>query len=382
MARPEKMKIGVIGCGAISEIYLKNMTNHFSILEVKGCSDLIEERSKKHSQEFGVLQMTNDEIYQDPEIEIVLNITSPKSHYEISKAALLAGKHVYSEKMMAVEWDEGMELAAIAKEKGLRLGFAPDTFLGGGGQTARKLVDSGMIGEPLYASALVVRGYQPQWEVNTDPMPFIVGAGGGIPFDMGGYYLHAMIQILGSIKKVTGFGKNNQAEGVFLNPRNPKYKEPAVVETPTILTGTLEFENGTYGSITTIADGFGEKTRLEIIGTEGILRCHDPNLFGKPIYLIRKNENAVPYEMPFTHGYADGDYRGLGVADMAWGIRKNRPHRCSMELGLHTFETIHGLLKSGISNKVYHMTTNCTRPLPLPSGYTIGTMAEACLDHE
>src|SRR5690554_3578352 len=159
MARVAPVKVGLIGSGAISKSYLSSMINNFSILDVVGCSDIIPERSKNRAEEFGIEQLTNEEILNNPEIEIVVNTTYPLSHYEVSKAALLAGKHVHSEKMMAVTMDEARELVSIAKEKGLRIGMAPDTFLGGGLQTARKLIDAGFIGEPLTARAKVMRGY-------------------------------------------------------------------------------------------------------------------------------------------------------------------------------------------------------------------------------
>ena len=384
MARVAPVKVGLVGSGAISKSYLSSMINNFSILDVVGCSDIIPERSKNRAEEFGIEQLTNEEIFNNPEIEIVVNTTYPLSHYEVSKAALLAGKHVHSEKMMAVTLDEGRELLSIAKEKGLRIGMAPDTFLGGGLQTARKLIDAGFIGEPLTARAKVIRGYHMRVEVETDRLPFIMSPGGGIPFDMGGYYLHALIFLLGGIRRVTGFAKTRKDTYVYENPRHPKYKESFDYDTTNMLVGALEFEQGCYGTLTTISEAFGEVPKIEIYGTEGILICGDPNTFGGPIYLKRDNgswNDFPPYEIPLTHGYSDGDYRGIGVADMAWAIRNNRPHRCSAELGFHAFEVVHGIIESCNTGKVYEMTSKCERPEPLPSGYISGTYAEACLDN-
>ena len=180
MARVAPVKVGLVGSGAISKSYLSSMINNFSILDVVGCSDIIPERSKNRAEEFGIEQLTNEEIFNNPEIEIVVNTTYPLSHYEVSKAALLAGKHVHSEKMMAVTLDEGRELLSIAKEKGLRIGMAPDTFLGGGLQTARKLIDAGFIGEPLTARAKVIRGYHMRGKLKPTACPYYV-PGGGIP---------------------------------------------------------------------------------------------------------------------------------------------------------------------------------------------------------
>ena len=383
MAKVSPVKVGLIGSGAISKTYLRNMTQEFSILEVVGCSDIIPERSKNRAEEFGIKQMTNEEIYQDPEIEIVVNTTYPLSHYEVTKAALLAGKHVHSEKMMAVTMDEARELVSIAKEKGLRIGMAPDTFLGGGLQTARRILDAGLIGEPLNAVAMVMRGYHMRGEIETDRMPFVMSPGGGIPFDMGGYYLHALIHLLGGIKRVSGFAKTREKNYVYENPRHPRYKESFDFDTPNMLVGALEFEQGCYGTIATISEAFGEIPRLEIYGTEGVLICPDPNTFGGPVYLKRNNgswQDFPPYEIPLTHGYTE-DFRCIGVADMAWAIRNNRPHRCSAEMGLHAFEVIHGIMESCNTGKVYEMTTKVERPAPLPSGYIAGSYIEACLDN-
>lgn len=380
MPKVEPITVAVIGCGGISEIYLKNMTSMFAILRVKGCSDLIPERSQKRAEQFHIRQMTNEEIFQDPEIQIVVNLTYPESHYAVTKAAILAGKHVYSEKMMAVTWEEGKELYQLAQNHHVRLGLAPDTFLGAGYQTVRKYIDSGIIGIPMYAHALVVRNYQHRWEAPDPYQPFIMMNGGGIPFDMGGYYLHAMINLFGSIKRVSGFSKQLYADYLHLNPKHERYKESVHLETPTLLSGSLEFENGTLGSLTTISDGFGETSKLEIYGTNGNLICHDPNLYGESIFLEPQGDQMSRFEIPFTHAFAHGNYRGLGVADMAWGIVNNRPHRCSAELGLHAFETVHGIIRSHSDNMVYQMTTRCDRPQPLPSGYCLAGTSEGSLD--
>ncbi|MCL2479978.1 MAG: Gfo/Idh/MocA family oxidoreductase, partial [Treponema sp.] len=201
----ETFKTAVIGCGMISEMYLKNLCNFFKITDVVGCSDIIPERSKKRSDQFNIKQMTNEEIYRDPEIQIVVNLTDPPSHYEVTKNALNAGKHVYCEKMMAVTLAEGEELHALAKEKKLAYTTAPDTFLGQGMQTARWILDSGMIGTPVAVNGICQRGYL--LDRDDDWIRMIHRPGGGIPFDMGGYYLHVFVDWFGPIEKVTGFAK-------------------------------------------------------------------------------------------------------------------------------------------------------------------------------
>lgn len=380
MAVQKPVEVGVIGCGSISRIYLKNMINTFSILKVKGCSDQIPERARERAGEFGCRAMSNEEILADPQIEIVVNLTYPDSHYAVSSAALLAGKHVHTEKMVATTWEEGIALAELARQKHLRFSVAPDTFLGAGYQTARKLLDAGLVGTPLFANALVARCYHHVWEEADRYQPFIMMPGGGIPFDMGGYYLHAMINLLGRIERVTGVSDIMLPDYIRLNPRHPQYRESVNLQTPTLLSGTLSFACGAYGSLTTLSDGFGDTSRLEIYGTEGTLICHDPNLYGGEMYLIRKGD-ATPCPIPFTHGYGDSDYRGIGVADLAWSLVNDRPHRCSLELGLHAFEVIHGIIHSGREGHAYKMTTGCERPQPLPSGFVSGTATEACMDN-
>lgn len=365
--RPQQMKVAVIGCGGISEIYLINLTTLFSIVQVVGCSDLIPERSAQRAEQFGIRQMRNEEIWDDNEIQLVVNLTYPDSHYEVTKASLLAGKHVYCEKMMATRFEEGLELATLAQERGLMYCVAPDTFLGGGLQTVRRIVDDGWIGTPLYAEAVIVRGYQHVWE-GPDPYPcFIHTPGGGIPYDMGGYYLHALINTLGDIQSVSGLSKTFFADNRYQNPQHEHYGEALALPTPTAFTGSLLFSCGAYGTLTAIADGFGDTSRLIFYGTEGILHAHDPNFFGETITLSRKGENQA-FEMPFTHGYVHGDYRGLAICDMAWALRNQRKPRASCELGLHALEVIHGVRQACDSGTAYAMTTRCARPAALRSG--------------
>jgi len=371
------LKVGLIGSGQISGTYLNNMINRYQILDVAGCSDIIPERSAKRAEEYKIRDMTNDEILNDPEIKIVVNTTYPTSHYEVNKAALLAGKNVQCEKMIAVTLDEGKELVAIAKEKNLRIGMAPDTFLGAGFQTARKFIDAGMIGEPFMAQAMVVRGYhQERWGA---PMyAFTRLPGGGIPFDMGGYYLHALISMLGPVKRAAGFAQLRNGERAYQNTKNPMFGEKFNVETINAMTGSVEFVNGVLGNIAFVSEGFGETTRIEIYGTEGTLVCPDPNQFGGPV-LLKRNNNSEFVSMPLTHGYAKGCCRGLGVADMAWGITNNRPHRAHGDMGFHAFEIIHSIWRGSLTNTVYELESTCARPAPLPSGYVEDGMEEYAL---
>ena len=361
------VKVGLIGSGQISGTYLNNMINHFEILEVIGCSDIIAERSAGRSAEFNIRDMTNEQILNDPEIQIVVNTTYPTSHYEVNKAALLAGKHVYCEKMIAVTLEEGKELVSIAQEKNLRIGMAPDTFLGAGFQTARKLLDAGMIGEPFMAQAMVVRGYhQDKWE--SAMYDFTRQPGGGIPFDMGGYYMHALVNLLGPVARASGFAQCRNQNRIIKNVKHSNFGAEIKIDTINTLTGSLEFKNGVLGNLTLVSEGFGETSRIEIYGTEGTLVCPNPNEFGGPVYL-KLNGSGDFVSMPLTHGYSSGCYRGLGAADMAWGIINNRAHRAHGDMGLHVFELIHGIWECSRSGSVHTMQAMCEQPAPLASGY-------------
>jgi len=381
--KPKPIKVGLIGAGAISGTYLNNMVNRFEILDVVGCSDIIPERSAKRAAEFGIRDMTNEQILNDPEIQIIVNTTYPTSHYEVNKAALLAGKNVHCEKMIAVTLDEGKELIKIAKEKNLRIGMAPDTFLGGGYQTARKLIDAGMIGEPYMAQAMVVRGYHHDTGAG-EGFAFVFQPGGGIPFDMGGYYLHALISLLGPIERVTGFAQFRDPVRKRLNPKNPQFGEDVSVEgTINALVGSLEFKkNKVMGTITVMSEGFGETPRVEIYGKDGVISCPDPNTFGGPVLLRRKDNKWGAGEftsIPLTHGFSEGCRRGVGVADMAWAITNGRPHRAHGDMGMQAFETIHGIWAGSKTGKIHVMESTCEQPAPLAAGYVAEGLDEYAL---
>lgn len=377
------VKVGLIGSGIISWTYLDNMVNRFEAVEVIGCSDLIPERSANRASEFGIRQMTNQEIYDDPEIQIVVNTTNWGSHVEVIRDALQAGKHVYTEKSLAPSYKEALEIAALAEEKGLRIGCAPDTFLGGGYQTCRKLIDDGYIGIPIYAQAFLARNVWPDGARARVRME----NGGTLPFDMSAYYTHALIHLLGPVKAVAGFADHYPFE--LRNPHNPEQGQRADARGITSLYGVLQFESGVHGSLIVMGESFMETPRLEIYGSEGTLICPDPNYYGGPVRLMRKGGTQF-MEIPITHDHvttnkfegAKGPWgdsrRGMGVAEMAWAISQGRPHRCSVDIHLHGLELIHGLDVCTKEGKVYTMETRPRRPAALKAGM-IGSCHEAAL---
>ena len=378
MGQVKRIKAALIGSGAISKNYLTNIIKNFHIVEIVGCSDIISERSAGRAEEFGIRQMTNEEILNDKEIEIVINTTYPLSHYEVTKAALLTGKHVYCEKMIAVTLEEGKELVELAKEKKLMFTVAPDTFLGAGWQAARHYIDNGFIGEPISGIGICIRAYHDTSDTLSDTKSFIFGGGGGIPFDMGGYYLHNFIQLLGPIRRVSGFVKTRNPVRKYVNPRHPKYGEDFTVDSPNTLTGSLEFVSGAFVSLTITSEApLFTKPVFEIIGSEGVLSCFDPNDFNGDVILHRiYNE---PQQVTLLHGYAE-ESRGLGVADMAYAIKNNRRPRAHCDLGFHAFEAVHGIWESCNTGQVYTMKSTCLQPKPVRTIQFYGNAQENALD--
>ena len=374
MSQVKPMKTALIGSGAISGIYLKNLSQTFHITDLVGCSDIIPERSKARAEEFGIRQMTNEEILQDPEIKIVVNTTFPLAHYQVSKAALQAGKNVYCEKMIAVTLEEGKELVKLAKEKNVLMTMAPDTFLGAGHQTARMAIEAGLIGEPIQVIGICQRGYHLTGPERRDS--FVMQPGGGIPFDMGGYYLHSMVNMFGPVKRATGFARTRNKNRPFLNPRHPDYKENYEINTINNLAASFEFENGVLGTLVITSDSIFDKERIEVIGTHGSLTMHDPNNFSGPV--VVKRLGCEPRELPLTHGFKENS-RGVGVADMAYAVKNGRAPRASANMGLHVFELIHGVWSGTETGRIYEMTTTCSQPKALPQG-DFGGAQEHVLD--
>ncbi|MGI5894115.1 MAG: Gfo/Idh/MocA family protein [Candidatus Merdivicinus sp.] len=348
------VKVAMIGCGSISGIYLKNITTVFQELELVGVCDLIRERAEKAQAEYNVPKIydTMYDAFADPEVEIVLNLTRPYQHFDVTKAALEAGKHVYSEKPLGADFEEGKKLVALAKEKGLMLGGAPDTFLGAGIQTCRELIDKGVIGKPIGAACFMICHGHETW--HPDP-EFYYKRGGGPMMDMGPYYVTALVNLLGGIKSVTGITRSFFPKRVITS--QPHCGEIIDVESPTHLTGMLEFDNGVIGTIITTFDVYYKgQARFEIYGTEGTMMVPDPNCFGGPIKILRP-EDGEWREMPLTFDYKENS-RGLGLADMACSLRTGSPFRASWEQTYHVLEVLTSFEKSSEAHAAYQMETH------------------------
>lgn len=358
----QRAKVGIIGCGVISEIYIQNC-KAFG-LDVVACADLDLDRARSRAAEYGIEKAYSvDELLADDDIQFVVNLTIPKAHASVSRQALQAGKHVHSEKPLALNLEEGQALLALAKEQHLRVGSAPDTFLGAALQTSRKLIDDGWIGKPIAATAFMTGHGVEGWHPNPD---FFYQQGGGPMFDMGPYYLTAMVHLLGPVRRLTGLTQVTFPERTITTER--RFGEKIPVEVPTHVTGLLEFEQGAIGTIITSFDVWhSELPRIEIYGTEGTLSVPDPNMFDGAVRVRRKGATQWQ-EIPSAYGFRENS-RGIAVADMVDAVRHDRPHRANGDLMLHVVELMQGIHVSADQGKHYDMVTRCEQPAPWPTGF-------------
>lgn len=356
------VNIGIIGCGNISAAYLRTV-QAFPILKCVAVADVDLARAQARAQEYGVPQASSvQELLADPSVEIVVNLTTPQSHAEIALAAINAGKHVYNEKPLTVTVAEGKLVVSHAKARGVRVGCAPGTFLGGGLQTCRKLIDAGAIGEPLVATAFMMgRGHE-SW--HPDP-EFYYKVGGGPMMDMGPYYLTALRSLLGGFRRVSGSSAIAIPQRVIGS--EPKRGQTISVETPDHVAGTIDFASGVVGTIiTSFAVMHAQYPPIQIFGSEGTLSVPDPNSLGGPVK-IRASTDQDWRDVPLMFGHADGRMKwGIGVAEMAHAIRAERPHRATGEGALEVLETMHGFLDSAHDGQARNINGSPDRPLPLP----------------
>ena len=353
------MKVGMVGVGCISGIYLKNFHEVFKDVELVAVCDLIRERAENAQKQYPHLKIydTMEELFADPEIDIVLNLTRPYQHYEVSKAALLAGKHVYSEKPLGADLEEGIELVKLAQEKGLMIGGAPDTFMGAGIQTCRKLIDEGVIGDVTGGRFVIACHGHESWHPDPD---FYYQRGGGPLFDMGPYYITAMINLLGGIKKVYGSARTTYAERLIT--ADPHKGEIIHVHTPTHIEGMLTLDSGITVSLLASFDVYSTKqTNIELYGSKGVMYVPDPNCFGGTVEVVGPDGRK---EYPLTFKYADNS-RCLGLDDMAKALEAGRPARTSYKQTFHVLEAMCGILKSAETGMPYEMTSTFEREAPL-----------------
>lgn len=363
---PERARrAAIVGCGVISKVYFE-AGRRFESFDVVACSDVDEARAISAAESYGVRRLESlDAVVADPEIDIVVNLTPPGAHHGVTAAALRAGKHVYSEKPLSGSADEAAALLAAADAGGLRLGCAPDTFLGAGLQACRRLIDEGAIGTPVAAHAAILSHGPDHW--HPDPT-FFYQPGGGPLFDMGPYYLTALVSLLGPIRRVSGVGRASFATRTVTSA--PRAGSIIDVKVPTHVSGVVEMSEGPLVTLTTSFDVWASTLPpIEIYGSEGTLGVPDPNRFGGPVRLWRRDGGwqEVELEGPYTE-----QSRGIGIADMSEAMRRSRPHRASGELALHVLEAMDCLLRSSEEGAAQELKTTTGRPAPLPTGLQDG----------
>ena len=366
-----KTKVGVIGCGQISDSYFK-ASETFDNIEVVACADINMETAQNKAEEYKIKALSVEQLLADPEIEIVINLTIPKVHAEIAIKTLEAGKHAYAEKPLAISTEEAKKVLELAKAKGLRVGCAPDTFLGGGQQTARKLIEDGWIGKPLSGTAIVM-GCGPERYYHKAPA-FFYELGGGPMFDLGVYWITALVNLLGPAKGVSAVvskGFDYRVTG----PQGITPYEKLPVDVPTHYSGTIEFQNGAVITLLSSFDVWAHNHNcIEIYGTHGSIEVPNPNTFGGPIRLAVGDQQQVEWkDCPITHQYTD-NMRSIGAADMAKAIATGRKHRASGELAYHVLEIMEAFEKSSNSKAYYELKSTCEQPAAMPVGLRLGDL--------
>lgn len=361
------VNVGIVGCGAIAGIYFKNLSNVLNNVQITACADLDSERSAKFAAEYPSAEaMTTEELLARPDIQIVVNLTIPKAHFSVAMQAVQAGKSVYNEKPLCLTRDEGQRLLDAAKEAGVRVGGAPDTFLGGGLQTCRKLIDDGEIGTPVGATAFMLCHGHESW--HPDP-EFYYEVGGGPMFDMGPYYLTALVALMGSVSRVTGSTRITFPERTITSKK--KNGKVIQVEVPTTIAGVMDFANGAIGTIVTSFDIWAHQLpRIEIYGSKGTLAVPDPNGFGGPVRIRRAGAKEWE-DVELTHGYAENS-RGLGVADMAAALTSGGTHRANGDLTYHVLDLMHAFHDASDQGCHVKVESTVSQPAAMPADLAPG----------
>ncbi|MHA6689530.1 Gfo/Idh/MocA family protein [Devosia sp. A449] len=369
----KRLGVGFIGTGNISSAYLRAITGHenmagFPVLDIKGLADMRPEASEARAAEFGLTAMSIDEMLASPEIQLVVNLTIPRAHVEVGLKVLAAGKHVYSEKPLGISFAEGKTLLDAANKAGLRIGSAPDTFLGGSHQQARAVVDSGALGQLVGGTAFFQCPGHEAW--HPDPA-FYYDIGGGPVLDMGPYYITDLVNLLGPVARVSAMGSRLRAQRPVLSEL--KQGQIIDVKVDTHVTASLGFANGAIVQVGLSFDVAAHKhVPLELYGTEASLIVPDPNFFGGDVEIRQRGKDAVWTKIPVTQAYANGNYRSLGVADMAMGILDNRPHRANGDLALHVLEVMEAFATASREGRTIEIKTPVERPAPLAASLKDG----------
>ena len=369
-------KVGLIGCGHISETYFR-AEKYFNNIKIIKCADIIHQNALKCAKIYNIKALSVHDLLKDREVEIILNLTIPKAHYQVARKSLISGKHVYSEKPLAINFNDGKELLKIAKRKKLYIGNAPDTFLGGGIQKSIELIRKKIIGKIHLGNAIFafpgVQSYHP------NPEPWFSKKEGGPVIDMGPYYITALVNLLGPAKKVSGSvlrGVNRRTIGI-----GPRKNKTFKVECPTTYLSTINFENGSIIRLTLSFDVIAhQRNHIELYGNKGSMIVPDPNMFGGSVYVCKKlgdkwreyKTNKMPLgkinirsqSSRANESPTNANYRGVGLSEMAYSIQKNKKNKCNGELSLHVLDIIQSTMKACISGKAQLIRTSCKIPKP------------------
>jgi predicted dehydrogenase len=368
-----RIDIGIIGCGNISHSYLKGAARS-DLVRVKCVADLHLEAAQEKGAEYGVPAVTVDRLLSDPDIQIIINLTVPLAHAPVSLQVVEAGKHVYSEKPLATRRAEAEALMLAAAAKGVRVGCAPDTFLGAGHQACRRAIDAGEIGRPIAGSAFFATHGMEHWHPNPE---FFFKRGGGPMLDVGPYYITQLVNLLGPVARVAAQTTVGSATRTISS--DPLKGSIIQVDVATTVNGVLSFANGANVTITTSWDVWGHRrVPFEIYGSEGSMLVPDPNFFGGEPMLTKRDGDWKPIDIsahPFgkpnrsmKSGAEVADYRIVGLLDMAAAIRDDHPHRTSGGLAMHVLEVLCAFEQSSAEGRHVMIETSCERPEPLPLG--------------
>ena len=367
-------KIGLIGCGHIAETYFR-AEKYFNNIKIIKCADINLKASKRCALKYGIKFLTVNELLKDKEVEIILNLTIPKAHYSISKNALTNGKHVYSEKPLAINLKDGKDIINLSKKKKLYLGNAPDTFLGGGIQKSKELVEKNIIGKIKLGNAVFafpgIESYHP------NPEPWFAKNEGGPVIDMGPYYITALVNLLGPAKKVTSTiiqGQKYRTIGI-----GPKKGKKFKVECPTTYLSTITFKNNSVIRLTLSFDVIAhQRNHIELYGEKGSMIVPDPNMFGGSVLTCNKlGENWKEFKTTkmslgrinirtqssrANEAPTNANYRGAGLSEMAYSIENKRKHLCNGEISLHVLEIITSIMKAAKFGTSVSINSNCAKP--------------------
>ena len=361
------MRVGIIGCGNISETYFEcqNLYNNFNVV---ACADINIEAAKNSAEKYNVKAFSVDDILANDDIDVIINLTIPSAHKEIIMKSLNAGKHCFSEKPLAMNFNEGLEISELASSKNLYVGCAPDTFLGAAGQKARSLIEDKKIGDVVLGTFNLMSHGMEHWHPNPD---FFFKPGAGPVFDVGVYYITQLVNLIGPIKSISSLSGTATPERTITS--EPRNGEKIKVETPTTLMGTLEFHNNAKIQFFCSWDVWKHKhSTIELYGLEGSMIVPDPNFFSGDILISHKEEDwqvinndkmllGIPNKTD-NSGDKIANYRGIGLSDMIDAISNQRQSRCSLDLAVHVLEAMEGIIKSSDERVIYNMKTKPNQP--------------------